>query len=451
MKKINVLFVCLTLVTSATQAQTFDFEDLSKINGKIIPPAANGQFTTVSIENINTLLYKVEIDGEVVQLETPVPTELQTLFRLSAEDLNDGAAKAKEGLETTKEAVESVNSLARTATDPTLTALYDTCDAYLAFAQKLVGEIAEVKFMRMQLINLAKEDLSGSDMSGRVAPIYNEAKAKSIEKLYIDFEQFYFRLENQYSDAQTRTASANQNTMEDALKKIEKGFEKIKSEHLLTMISEIGILYNALTNPKNFKVVSPPIQMDGDYTEFTIKITPTPVNTLGPYRHTKAWTVQVPAKGGWKADFGVGPALSFGEGARDERYYLSQDSMTVKANDNNNAVYPGIAAMMHFYPRTGTHAAYGFTLGVGAGFKSFNDVNASAYLGGSIILGKYRKIAVSSGLSYLRVDRLKSPQYQADQRYTEKITDVAQVTAKIYRPSIFLAVTYSLATRTVIK
>ncbi len=49
-------------------------------------------FTVFTIKNINKFLYKVEISGNVFELQTPVPTELQTLFRLSPSQLQQSTS-----------------------------------------------------------------------------------------------------------------------------------------------------------------------------------------------------------------------------------------------------------------------------------------------------------------------------------------------------------------------
>ena len=53
----------------------------------IADPVPNGDFTIFQITGINKFLYRVEISGSVFELQTPVPTELQSLFRLTPTEL----------------------------------------------------------------------------------------------------------------------------------------------------------------------------------------------------------------------------------------------------------------------------------------------------------------------------------------------------------------------------
>ncbi|WP_159300715.1 hypothetical protein, partial [Klebsiella pneumoniae] len=86
------------------------------------------------------------------------------------------------------------------------------------------------------------------------------------------------------------------------------------------------------------------------------------------------FSFDIPVKQGLKVDFSVGPAFSFGKGARDEKFFLEEsgkDGMSIlRERENNNPLNPGVGSFMHIYGRKGKGVAWGGLFGVGAGFQS---------------------------------------------------------------------------------
>ena len=151
------------------------------------------------------------------------------------------------------------------------------------------------------------------------------------------------------------------------------------------------------------------------------------------------------------------PALQylFGKNSRDDIYFAEVSKTdpnisTLRKRANNNSISPGIAAMMHFGPRSGKDFRPALMFGVGAGFQNTSDVNLSLYFGGSLVFGKRERVMLSSGVSYLRVTRLKTEQYIVDQQYPSP-TNIADITEKIFKPSFFLALSYNLTNKLEIK
>ena len=457
----HLVFIILIIITppTLTSQVIFDFskmEDLdSKELKKQIEPVKNGEIVLIKIENINTFLYKVEIDGKQIELQTPIPSELQTLFRLSTEELESGAEEAEEGAEESYSALGAMEKLNNNAaTTPALKTelpkLIKECHDYIDEIEKLVSDIAEVKFARMQLITYAKEDLKFSEMRNKLSFI-NIPNDVTLKQTYKDFQTLYHKVELLYEKVKGLGTAAEDAIISNALEKIEEGYEKIESENVLSIIEDVITLKIGLENKKNFMVISPPIHMEGDMVSYEVTITPTRTNNLAAYKNPVSWQVNIPAKGGWKADFSVGPVLSFGNNSRDEKFYTEVtevDTMiTLRQRDNGNAINPSLAAMMHFYPRTGKYTSYGFNFGVGAGFQSTDDVDLTIFLGGSLILGKSRKIMVSAGAGFLKVDRLKNPQFEVGQVYNINGFDVTNVVEKVFKSSPYISITYNISNR----
>ncbi|MGV3465064.1 MAG: hypothetical protein ACO1OT_07210, partial [Heyndrickxia sp.] len=241
-----------------------------------------------------------------------------------------------------------------------------------------------------------------------------------------------------------------------SLEYIEEADELIDQELLVGLYTDVEYLFNELSNPNNFKVTSPPVQMDGDLVRFSVNIIPTPSKTLGAYKNPVVFNFEVPTKGGLKVDFSVGPIISFGKNARDEKFFLKEgvnklDTVILRQRDNNNAISPSIGALMHFYPRTGKYNGWGGLFGVGAGFQTIEDIDLSIFAGLSYVIGKKQKLMLNTGVSYLRVDRLKDVEFVVDKEYSVNKIALANVTEKVFKPSFFLSISYNLSNRVEIK
>ncbi len=453
MKKITFLLLLLFSLISTSSAQSifeFDFSRMINMNytelQNRIKPVKNGDFMIVKINNINTFLYKVSIEGKQIELQTPIPTELQRLFRIPDNETREDEKKTLEGLGDTKAALLTMEMINEKKKNILLTNLIKNCAEYVELSE----EIAELKFARMELITYAKQNLTFDEMQENIGGLYIPT-AHKMRTTYKDFIKYYHIVEVLYEAAQDTVSSADSMKVVKATEHIEDGFDKMNEENILSMIEDILVLQTGLENEKNFNVSSPPIQVEGDLVSYKVSITPTRVNSLSSFKNPLSWTIDAPAYGGWKADFSVGPTLSFGKNSKDEKFFFapteSDTIATFQMRDNQNSINPSLAAMMHFYKRTGQNKAFGFMFGVGAGFQSVNDPSLSIFLGGSAILGKSRKIMISTGLSYLSIDKLKSPEFVVGQSYNPQKINISEVTEKTFRPSLFVSISYSIANR----
>ncbi|AXY75891.1 hypothetical protein D3H65_18740 [Paraflavitalea soli] len=458
--------------------RTLDWKDFTKsISETIIArPVRTGEFTIFEITNINKFLYKVEMQGKVFELQTPIPTELQTLFRLNPTELANTAnsKKAEEAVGKISEQVPVMKKIAESPAAKTdiaktpaenesaeefqksLDLVVTKCLKYLDKSTLVAGYIFDLRKVRNEFISIAQMDLPYADIQSKTEVAAAKIPAVDIKSQYFELKKLYHEVETLYRDASAKAEDANatakqKKQIEEALEEIEKADELIDEEGLLGLLDEVSFLNDELRNKKNFLAVAPPVQMDGDYVAYQVTITPTYTKTVGAHKNPINFKFDIPAKGGFKADFSVGPVVSFGSNAKDETYFLKeipgQDSVSLHKQDNNNAISPGIAAMMHFYPRTGKDWALGPMCGVGAGFQSVSDVNFSLFLGASLILGKRQKIIVSTGASWLRVERLKSPEFKDGSKYAVSKITVGDVTEKVFKPSGFISISYNLTNR----
>lgn len=472
-----------SLSLNAQEKRELDWQELKKSvkTTDVMKPVRFGEFTIFQISDINKFLYKVEIAGSVFELQTPMPSELQALFRLTPTELqktmsNRNAEEAVNKVNTAKELMmdrkgglsERAAALTPIEDDlsKSLSKLLVKCEKYLALVKSLSADIFTLKRTRSELISIAQFDIPHSEITGKVAAVnwpmpdlrndYFESKAlyHEVEVLYEASLNYAKRAGEEAKRLNALTAEAMAGTVRDIEESgelIEKADELIDEEALLGMLADVDFLYSELNNRSNFRVIAPPVQMDGDIVTYEVSIVPTTTRSLAPYRNPMQFKFDVPAFGGTKVDFSVGPTFSFGSGSKHEVFFLEEtgiDEVALRQRSNNNVISPGIAAFMHVYKRSGKPATWGGLLGVGAGFQSFEDINPSIYLGVSLVLGKMQKVIIGTGVSFLKVDRLKARQYEVDKVYAISKINLSDVTEKIYKASPFFSFSYSLASRT---
>lgn len=446
----TLLFVALltAFFSQNVNGQTYDFA-----TGKFtdLGPKKAGEMVAFRVININTFRYKVTIKGDQIVYLTPVPTELQTLFRLpeptkSVSDADEGKAKA-EG------AKDDMQNLASTLPAGSLKNEMNTLVALCTDFVIKANAVREIKFRRAQLISLAKQN-----WVNHAALVGNLPATLTVTAMQTTIQNFinaYQNAETQYAIALDKAApdSTKEKRIKNALERFEEGYEDIDEDDFVKRVEDIDVLQNALADSRNFTVVSPAVQAEGDFLGFNILIEPDRTNDLLPHESSLVSKAEIAIRKSWKADFSVGPNFSFYDGSRDEKYFLNptlDGKGTLTKGDNANVVRPGIAAMLHAYPRTGKDFAAGFMMGVGAGFTNENALTASYYLGGSLVLGKSQKIMINAGLSFLSVDRLKAG-YTAGNEYIIESTKIADVTEKALLPSFFFGISYNITNRVVVK
>lgn len=475
---LNLLIFCsFGSFLLAQEKRTLDWQNFNKSvqDAYIADPVPYGSFAIFEIKNINRFLFKVEIEGKKISLQTPVPTELQRLFRLDQKQIDELQGTQNEKVEEAKAAIEEKKKeMEQLSGKPELVAVQndikevvEKCEEYLKLIDKIAVSLSELKIARRSLIVLSQQDIGFNEMSAKLSTI-TVPNTASIEQTYKTFVTSYTRLEQLYEKAEKKvksspidpavafTAAVRKNAEEqvhDALKSIEKNYEVIADEDLLNLIEDVMQLSEGLGNPKNFVVTSPPVQMLDDIASYQVSIHPSATRSFGVYRTTLSFDFDVPTQGGLKVDFSVGPIISFGNNAKDDKYYfdpsVNPEKSSLKKLDNNNFITPSLAAFMHFYRRSGRTGSFGGLFGVGAGFESIDAINLNYIFGGSWVLGKSEKVMLNTGVSIFKVSRLKTDQYKVDSNttYDPSKVSISDVTEKVFKPSFFLSISYNLTRR----
>lgn len=451
MKTKLLLSGLLLLTASVLSAQEMNWEN-GEITFKDGDAKKNsipyGEFSSFRINDINLFLYSVVIEGKRIELQTPVPTELQMLFRLPS-----GELEATAGVEKVDEALTKAMAVTRVtsfddASDDQKKAIETFEGKYLEFvakAKSVTNNIEIIKLARIKLVNMAQKDVSYTTMRGE---LFSVSMPPDPSANYRTFLYAYEAVQKAYDEAAVLSVASQLKESMDNAKKI---LKTIQDESPVSLFTDVDFLYTELNNPRNFIAIAPPVQSDGDFVNYNVSVTPARTNVLGPNRSPKNFDFDVPVKGGWKTDFSVGPTFSFGSNAKDEKFYFESTDVEgeslLKQRDNNNVVSPGLAAMMHFYKRSGKDFSWGGMLGIGAGFQSIEDADVSFYTGLSGILGKSQKVMINAGVSFLKVDRLKEGEYTLDKVYDPATVNITEVTEKVFKSSFFISISYNLTNR----
>jgi hypothetical protein len=494
--KVKTLFkisILLLLCNPAKSQLVYDYSKAEFVNNdaydgqkKKVLPARNGGFMWLKIININTFRCKVELEGNSVNYVTPVPSELQSIFRLNADNIDDknivnalritkGASNLmqEEADQAKKNAtiiaakvppgpaalvglglIKKNTSDAADKLKEAMSKLAKACSSYVEIAKK----VANIKFRRMQLIDLSKQKWkSHSQLKSNLPAQLSESQMKKDYDLFTEYYataySLYTTAGNAADEAVKQNVPGSEATKEAIAKaeeQIEEGRELFYQDNFIKLISDVVILQTALEKEEYFAVESAPIQIDGDFVKLKAKIEPAQINDPLPYDFVKDFQVEIPVKGGLKVDFGVGPTVSFGASSKDEVYYFeptSGDNGTLRQRPNNNVVSPAIGAFMAFGPRSGKEVRIGGLFGLGAGFQSSSNVNFNLYGGLSAVFGKRERIMLGTGVGYLRVSRLKDKEFVVGTEYPV----ISAVTEKVYKPSFFLTLTYNLTNRIEVK
>lgn len=435
MKTILTLLLVCSLAELRAQVITYDYQ--SRKHTPETPFVPHGGMLTYRIVNINSFAQKVVINGTAISMTTEMPAQLATLFSIKVE--------ADKELENTGDQVEEMVKAGEGA-DPALKTaikrLVTDCQDYYRKAEKIKDALALeerlAETMRdKNFCNVAK--MTQALSSGKI-------DAASIGNLQADLHNFEAAYGNVYTDYQKTAAIADSVGDKDkaarirtALGQIEKDYEELEVQYKKTLFS-IDDLFVKATNPDNYEVMSLPLKLAGvagtaDEVTFRIKI------------DEKDFLDTFDVDGGLKVDFSVGPVLNF---TSDDHYFFDTENALRQRTKASRfeTITPAVSSMIHVYRRRYRGIAVGGTFGVNAEIKELTDINLGFLAGVSTILGKSQKVILSTGVNYLKVNRLKEGQYKVGTVYSD--TKIDDVTERVLRPSWFVAVSLNLARRKVL-
>lgn len=442
MKKL-LFFSLLSLLISCVAWGQNTVITYNVANGRIegLRPVREGNCIILTINNVNRFRYDVKVSGKNIDYSTPVPNELATVFRLTAPGNGPTVEETQQAAEEMAAAAVAVDSAA--VGNNTLEPLQRACSTLATHARQIAG----YKFLRMQLIALSKQDFSNhTELTDKLRLLSTIPDIAEMQNAYTEFLQSYAQAELEYARLAVDPA------IREIYDHVHDAFDIFHQDKFYKIFEDIISLSTALEDAETyFTYVSAPIQVRGDFVLIEVTIAPKPTNALIPSSNARTVVIEIPAKLGWKADFSVGPLMSWGDGANDHSFYLDSidntNTGTLQQYSQRNAVRPAIAAMIHVGPRAllGRYASASFMMGVGANFKSISDPDVSLYFGGSLVLGKRSKTMLSVGVGFLRVARLKEQEYTVGDILPLTMRG-ASFTDPLFRASPFFSFSYNIAT-----
>jgi DNA-directed RNA polymerase subunit L len=490
MKAILTLLI-MTCLCQALQAQiiTYDYAARKYMSDQSCCLTSCCNTVSYELKNINTFAQKVKINRATISLTTDVPAEMVALFRISsasAKDLtntNDQVNEMKKldsAVKTVITAIvapaastiplttgnkpktnpptsvitkkDSVRAAALQVLKNTIDKLVNDCEDYYDKAQNIKNALA----LEKRLLESMKDKSLDNETKMRDALRDKKIDATTIARLKAEFDEFetaYDSVYVQYGRAVRAAQAAGETDKEARIKnaqdQITKAYEALEDEYHITL-EKINDLFGKAANPASYTVWSLPLKFEGqasdaDELEFLIQVD----------EDTFTDTFRV-GGGGLKVDYSTGLVANF---ISDDQYFFETTPQATTATgptlrqrqkgDGQNIITPGVAAMMHVYRRTCDNLTVGGMFGLNAGFKELTDINLSFLAGASLVLGRSQKIMLSGGLSISKVSRLKDPQYAINTAY--KDVKIEDVTERVLRPSWFVALSFALTKRTVLK
>lgn len=476
---ITLIALCTSIgfaqqTNEVTRTVKFDY-----LTGKIsgTEKVKQGHFVTIHVENINLLKYELLIGKGIRNYPTEPSQGIATLLGIK----NENTDKTTENAEAVADSEAALNSMKEVKKESDVSNIKNEMETLVEACTELIElskEIAQLHLEKQILIQISETDWKDFEsLDQALAEVYPNAPDVKImsakvtayltgyEKAKVAYEVALEKAMKSKVEAEIKALLAKegkteelsfetlieiQGKMAEAMDKIDKAKENIKEAYetleetdLNKVVRDISSLYKNLKSESNFKKTSLPIQMEGDYLYFDISVKP----KGDPIAKPSVFSFEIAGKGGWKRDFSLGPAFSFGKGAKDDLHFLETNTDTtsiLRRKSNHNAFRPGLASMVHLQLRSGSSTNIGFSFGVGAQFKTLDDPDLSYYTGLTLVTGKKDKFFIATGVSFLRVDRF-SEQYLLDKSYPTDVITVAGVTDKVFRPSLFLYLSYSIA------
>ncbi|MBO0937429.1 hypothetical protein J2I47_12810 [Fibrella sp. HMF5335] len=455
MKTLLTLLLIGAALTLRAQVITYDYAartyvTLDKATNKYVPVLDSsevflpyGTNSSYILININPFAQRILINSKLYSISTPIPAQLLAVFSIKLE-------AAKELTNTDEQIKEMVDVEKNAGTVRVLKLEMDTLVSECRDYYKKARKIDDALFVKERLIGTMGDKRFYDAVSMTAALVNRKINLAMMDTLEANFEAFdkaYDRVAVRYLKAIKTAHDANEKDKEarisTALNQVDRSYRELEKKYKNTL-ADIGQLFANAIDSTSYVVKSLPVKLmgkagDADEVEYEVNI------------DDQQFVDPFPVKGGWKLDYSVGPVANF---VADEQFFfeVSGDKNTLRQRDKGglfNTITPTVSSMMHVFKRKHTGFAIGGLFGINAGFKEFTDIKLGFLAGASAIIGRSQKVFVSTGVSYLPINRLKEGQFVTGTSYPGvKIDDV---TDRALRPSWFLAISLGITKRSVIK
>lgn len=395
----------------------------------------NGDFSTLQIKNINTLIYEVDVKSENVEFNVTPPPVFELFF------------------DTEKFAQPEAVPAAVAAVAPTFVT---TVDGYKDFLENL----EYTKKIYDNMVLLAESDhktqaeirqaIDRLDVNNLVLdnPRLNTDKVTILTKctaLYTAVQNQFNKVEAEYQKLPVAPAVTVDPKDTQRYKEIVILNGKVTGYNYSELFGRIATLYDLISSPTTFIVTTTPILAKGDIVKYDIEIKPKK-EKISVAKREESFSIPVPVVGGLKLDFSTGVFFTTDKRAMPSSYRLEAKSATdktIKENGIQNQFVPSVGAMVHVSRKSASWIKPALSFGLG--LKSTNLENSSYFLGVSGIAGQEQRFILSIGITGSRVNYLK-PEYSANQDVPldTKVEDITEKSFRIGRLVSFVGLTYNL-------
>jgi hypothetical protein len=421
MKIILILFVLVFSFSCYSQKVIeYDFYNDSLLTSLRNIDLEYDDIVKFKIKNINTFLYKVEIESQSIDNNISPPTAFNSYLidiPLKLDDkLLDGSIESSI-TELYNEFIESVNTFK------------DYNDKYEHLIRTIYKDTTAIGILNEKLIILA----------GRSQSEYIDNIKHNIDII----------IENHYNFQIAYSKLSNEDKEKN---KIYKEFEeawytKLNTENFGKFPYDFGNILDKM-NHRNFSYQSSILIANTDEITFGIKITPLESDDIKKYgtgsKNERSFKIPVNVTGGLKFDFSPGIITST---LYDEEYISYIDSIEVNSNIvhgkrvKQNKLGPfkyGICALAHVYWRSSSVFNFGGNFGIGI----LPDESIKYIIGGSLIIGHKKRFILNGGFIGGQVNRLNS--VLNDNEFYEELPIEGELTSKKGDWGIYFGFSYNL-------
>ncbi len=412
-----------------------------------------GESCTFMIKNVNTFLYKVEVNGNVVDLHGEPPEAFVFFFNAKNFANLSGNLTSQELVESNmkKDSLQRNDSISPS----------EIYQEYLDNIYDALVKLEQWKVKYDGLMNIVQTDgLTGDSIIYLVNQyIGNKQPLTIIEKGSEDL-QTVEKVISEFLKAAEKMKAANAKVgkneeivisdaiLDDDLKRIKELSENIQKFNYPAFFNKFSILLKQATNPKSYYVNSVPVFASQDYIKFHISITPREDLKYAQLLQAIEFEYPIRVTRGIKIDYSTGLFFSFDE-ARGRTYRLdplSGDtaSVFVMHNTPNAVALPALGAAIHGSWRFNPAFAAGGMLGLGLNSTTITDANF--YVGLSGIFGWEERFILNAGYAFNRVDYLKE-NYYVGQVLNKNAVSANELTAKTLRGGLFIGLTFNLSNK----
>ena len=392
-----------------------------------------GKCYTIRVINLNPLLYKLT-DSTAISItsfgddnifeqlvsgltkSTAVAAEDPAIIDVSKQDLlirqGEKSVPEKAALTDNKRFLAFQNDyLAFRHAVRRYNSAQDRIKAFLQFTEPVIYYCYQAGRTQLQIItnlnndqhiqNYINNKLSGTMLKPTViayATSLSEELKNAVEQAksyFEDIEDSYQYIKNEYTSLPTELVQMFEQAT-GSVGMIEKSYVVFKPADLASLAVKTAHAYEIVQSPNTFERIVNIYCPDADSILTSIKI----LRLSEKFEQLPIvdFKMAFEIKGGIRTYTAPAFVMNFFY-ARDEVYFLDQDSI-IRMGDQRNSAFPSLAVMQHFFKQNCKNEKLAATVGLSANLSELTDLKSLRFFGGgSFIWGKKNQLILTGGLT----------------------------------------------------